>query len=403
MTAQADDLLQGVFPDALTYKALRAQARLPDYDGAFGCVPAQSVGMFPQLALAALERWDQVVVLAVDAIPWSVYARHRHLFSAIVPVTSVVPSTSASAWTSVLRGGLPRQHGVHGVVMYDDRLQATTSILSNSVFQLDGTSYRGSLSSPFLDPGPSLFQRARRDHAAQCFMLGLYALEPDAILGQALAEDCEWTVEADYSRLLHDPAEMIERYQGRILDILARRGRAPTLVHAFLDFDTFLHETPYDDPRLDGYMEGVAALAQTLARQGACVLIVSDHGMVRQPENLPPCSINDPEIWRLSYARPGGAGRILFFYPRPGCEEDLQGRLHDLVGDTAWIMPRARYLAQFVDPAGEGVSGAERIGPLVAVARSAAFPSVMRDYTNEHGACSEDEMFVAAGIAAMPD
>ncbi len=96
---------------------------LPDFGGACiaNIVPALLDGSveppswLPSEALDA----DQVVLLVLDGIGWDQLQARRHLAPTLCAmaggaITSVAPSTTATALTSITTGLAPGQHGVMG-------------------------------------------------------------------------------------------------------------------------------------------------------------------------------------------------------------------------------------------------------------------------------------------------
>ncbi len=96
---------------------------LPDYGGACisNVVPAllepgiEPPAWLPPTALDA----DQVVLLVLDGLGWEQLESRRHLAPTLAglvggPISSVVPTTTATALTSIATGLTPGEHGVVG-------------------------------------------------------------------------------------------------------------------------------------------------------------------------------------------------------------------------------------------------------------------------------------------------
>jgi hypothetical protein len=101
----------------------RPSPLLPDYHGpnlagiipAFVAAPDVRPGWVPEPARGA----GQVVLLVVDGLGWLQLQDRRHLAPNLAamtggPITSVVPSTTATALTSLTVGVPPAQHGIVG-------------------------------------------------------------------------------------------------------------------------------------------------------------------------------------------------------------------------------------------------------------------------------------------------
>jgi hypothetical protein len=96
---------------------------LPDYGRAnlTGLVPAflAPPAERPDWLPAEARRADQIVLLVVDGLGWLQMEERRHLIPRLSqmsggPITTVVPSTTAAALTSVVVGAPPASHGIVG-------------------------------------------------------------------------------------------------------------------------------------------------------------------------------------------------------------------------------------------------------------------------------------------------
>ncbi len=96
---------------------------LPDYGRAnlTGLVPAflAPPAERPDWLPAAARRADQVILLVVDGLGWLQMEERRHLMPRLSQmsggaITSVVPSTTAAALTSIVVGAPPSSHGIVG-------------------------------------------------------------------------------------------------------------------------------------------------------------------------------------------------------------------------------------------------------------------------------------------------
>ncbi|MCC6694355.1 MAG: alkaline phosphatase family protein [Candidatus Hydrogenedentes bacterium] len=394
------DALQSLWPDPLNYAAVRAKAQVGSpWPELFRCVETQCVMQTHNLVLESLARHRKVVLFAVDAIPWRVLSRNARHFGTLVPATSMGPTSSAAVWSSVLRGVPPYVHGLHGVVMYDAKRGCTVSALSNSTFSLDGSVDTTANLDLFLDGRDGLFAEAKRRFGTTSHFLGLVAFTDTATLGRHLAAGTNWHIGDDYQALLETPLRLLSTYRSRILSTLSELSKS-TLLYCFLDLDTYFHTHPYSDPLADTFLDGLSKFANELqSRFDACTLFVSDHGMMEQPVDPDAKSVGlDPWIWERSYARPGGAGRVHFFYPRDVHCGAMREYLIDGLEGSGIVLSRDQYLAELAAPHATDVRGRDRIGELVAIATRPDFPSVMRFALQEHGSYTEDEMFVGMGI-----
>lgn len=100
----------------------------PDYNGANvrGVVPALLSGSAPAWMPAALTEADAVVVVVLDGLGAHSLDAHRSTLPALTAMqrsdlTTVVPSTTSAALTSIVTGLTPAQHGITGFRMRIDR------------------------------------------------------------------------------------------------------------------------------------------------------------------------------------------------------------------------------------------------------------------------------------------
>ena len=99
------------------------QPLIPDYGGACisNVVPAllEPGDVTPAWMPPAAVNADQVVLLVLDGLGWEQLETRRHLAPTLSgmaggPISSVVPSTTATALTSIATGLTPGEHGVVG-------------------------------------------------------------------------------------------------------------------------------------------------------------------------------------------------------------------------------------------------------------------------------------------------
>lgn len=364
----------------------------------FDVVPNQNIMLSNRMILETIKHHKCTVVFAVDAMPWKIIEKYKSEFISLIPVTSIAPSTSASVWTSILYGVTPAEHGIYGVVIYDETLKASISLLSNTVFYLDGREEVIADYEPILSKSPNIFMRAREIGVRDCLSLGRLAFSSIASLGQKLTLGSQNFVGKDYNSLLQNPLSLIQEYKSVVCSFLTMaEGR--TLVFMYLDFDSFFHENSYDSPIVDALWEDLFFLAHKLKNEyDACSLFVTDHGMAQQQkQQLGSAYGMDHWYWKHSYARPGGAGRIQFFYPKKQCFDSVLHRLEDQVSDSGIVLKRDDFISRYISREGR-LNGVHRLGDIIAVATSPSFKSIMSSSVHEHGSVTLDEMLVGMGI-----
>lgn len=338
-----------------------------------GVVPAL-LGQRPAPWLpASLEGARSVVLLVLDGLGWHSFQSHRALMPTLGgleggPVTTVVPSTTAAALTSITTGSAPARHGMVG--------------------------YRMRVGGQVLDVLRWRVPEGRPPEPQQ-------VVTAQAFLGRPVPV----VTRAEFARTGFTAAHMQgARLVGwRTTAILVEHVRrlveaGEDLVYVYYDgVDKVAHEYGL----LDGFYPAelaatdrlVGDLLESLPAQAA-LLLTSDHGQVHYQglESLEPLA---PMV--SAYA---GDGRFRYLYARPGAEAELARAAAECFDDRAWVLTRE----QLVD---EGWLGPEppsgpvlsRVGDLVLAAREpVAFADPTHPRESElvagHGSMTPDEMLV---------
>ena len=344
---------------------------------------ASIVGIVPALLGARDAAWlpasardaEQVVLLLLDGLGWSAVEEHREIMPTLAameggPITSVVPSTTAAALTSVATGLTPAQHGIVGYRMLVGRdvlnvlrwtvhngarppdpfdVQRHTAFLGREVPVITRSEFRS-----------SGFTQA---HLRGGRFIGWHTTA-------TLIEQCVRCVEAG------------ERV------VYAYYPGVDTVAHEFgLRDRAYRRELAATDELVRDLLEALPA--------SAALLVTSDHGQVHlERESWIDIGALAPLVDTMA-----GDGRFRYLYARKGSARELAERARDLAGDTAWVWTRGELLEQELLGAGATGSIPGRIGDVVLAAREpVAFidPALPKEPTlrSGHGSLTPDEMLV---------
>lgn len=365
---------------SLSSPATRDSLVLPAYDGACiaGIVPALLdpsapwPSWIPEIAADA----DQVVLLILDGIGWNQLDARRHLaptMSKMVggPITSVAPSTTATALTSISTGVAP---GLHGIMGY--RMAIGRDILNVLRWSANGRDVRASIL-PESVQSLDAFDGQR----------------PPVITRSEFRGSGFTRAHLDKTRLAGWRVSST-----LVAEISMALQRNEPFVYAYYDgIDKIAHEfglgAHYDAEF--GFVDRLVADVLEVLPAGAVLLVSSDHGQVDVGDDvLSP----DPAV--LSHVDlQSGEGRFRWLHARPGHARALFDDAAALHSDRSWVVT----VDQVID---EGWFGAtvtdaarSRLGDVALVAREAlafadpadsgAFPLRAR-----HGSLTADEMFV---------
>ena len=353
----------------------------PDYSGpnVRGIVPALLAphrGADREWMPAPVRDAAQVVILVLDGLGWDQFVDNRAHMPTLAtfdggPITTVVPSTTATALTSITTGLTPGEHGLVGY-----RIDVGGDILN--VLRWSTTA-----------------GDARRKYEPQ-------RLQP---FSPFMGESVPVVTKADFDRTGFTDAHL--RGQ-RMLGWRAASSLAVTvgqllrngepLVYTYYDgIDKIAHERGFG-----AYYEAELRSADDIVEQvraqlpdGASLLVTADHGQVDVGSNT---TVLGDEVLKLTKYQ-SGEGRFRWLHARPGVDADLYQAALAEHGDVAWIMSRQElieggWLGPVVSP-----PVAARLGDVAVITKtpisfhdpadSGPFPLVCR-----HGSLTSAEMLV---------
>jgi len=349
----------------------------PVYDGAWvgGVVPALLRDGGADWLPAPVRGARAVVLLVLDGLGWDAVQRHAPqlpVLSALEggPITTVVPSTTAAALTSIACGAAP---AVHGVVGYRMRVGGRA---------LNVLRWQSSPEETVPDPAevqplpPFLGRRVPAVTRAEFRSTGFTT---------AHLRDQDFIGWRTTSALLELVPETVE-------------GGAP-FVYAYYDgVDKVAHEyglrSPVYSTELVLTDRLVADLLDRLPRDVA-LLIVADHGQV-QVGAEGAIALDDVRRLVAAYA---GEGRFRSLYARPGGARELEAACAALYADRAWVLSRERLFDEGWLGNGAGLAIRGRVGDVILAAREPVIfvdPGQMKEtqMLSQHGSFTAAEMEV---------
>jgi len=291
-------------------------------------------------------------------------------------ISSVVPSTTSAALTSIVTGRHPVEHGVLGY-----RVREGDDVLNILQWRMEGGGRA---------PDPTTFQR-----------FPAFGGRPVPVVTQSSFRNSGFTrahlggVEfAGWSTV----ALLVEQ------TVRAVRAGAPLVYAYYPGVDTVAHEFGLGDDRYRAEVAFADRLVGWLldALPGDCALLVTaDHGQVEVGERLV-----TPHADVLQACRhQSGEGRFRWLHARPGAAADLLTAAREHHGQHAWVHSRAALVEQgwfgpVVSPPVAARYGDVALVPFEPIsfhdpADSGPFPLVCR-----HGALTSAEMLVPLLAAA---
>ncbi|MDO9597247.1 MAG: alkaline phosphatase family protein [Azoarcus sp.] len=274
-----------------------------------------------------------VVLLVIDGLGDRFLQRHGQ-GSVILghrqrSLTSVFPSTTASAVTTLLTGLSPAQHGLTGWFIHDRRFGGVIAPLPL---------YRrgaGHLRAPFLTqrlfPYPGMFVGSQRPVAMVSPQE--IAFSPYSLRHARGARIRPYGSAAEFVRTIVDEARGLQASGG--------------FIHAYYPhFDALCHEFGAHSDEALVEFERIdhlyADLLERLAGIPLTLLLTADHGFIDAPEERHVCLERHPETRAMLATPLFGERRIAFCNIRHGAENDFGGFVREHLTGRAVLVPSDR-------------------------------------------------------------
>ena len=360
----------------------------------------------PELS-TLIQGMDQVIVVLIDALSFSRFktwmTSSPDLGSSVLsnglllPITSVVPSTTSAALTTLWTGRSPSEHGILGYELFLREYGIVTNMITHSPAVIDGqpgmlyqAGFNPEKALPVPSLGPHLSQAgteivALLSKAIQYSGLSRMHYPGVDLYGFSTVTDL-WHIARQLVHLPLSKKRLIWIYYGAVDTLSHHYGPDSEQARSeFLSFMQSMHDIFIKELRND-------------VRKRSMLLLLSDHGQVTTPDNPHFDLSNHPSLTRRLHMQPTGEHRFSYLYPRPGQREAIAKYF-----ENTW--PRAfRILdSNFAlenDLFGPGVPTEEschRVGDQIVISQGNNYlrwgskPNTLR---GRHGGLTADEMIV---------
>ncbi|MCI4323461.1 MAG: alkaline phosphatase family protein [Thermoplasmata archaeon] len=362
----------------------------PQYRGR--CLSNVSTSLARAVATNSPESWDErmipldpttdplagrraegtVILLLVDGLGWRAFRRAVEAPRAgrllpwaerARPITSVFPSTTTCALTSLSTGLAPAQHGIVGHRMYLPRWGVMADMLRMSPSALPGRDllFTPEFNVTELSGVPTLFQRG----------LSAAVVSREAFAGSG------------FTRLLYAGAEYVPYATAsglsHVLGDLLNRPNPPPAVFVYWDeLDTSHHIHGPEASLFELELERIQGLLRAVVRRinperakGTQLWITGDHGQVSLRPEANVALEQHPDILHDLTGPAGGDRRAAFLTTRPGRAPNVAMHLRELLPGESVVktMEAARSEGLF-GPGPPHPELSERTGDLLALPAS---------------------------------
>ena len=325
---------------------------LPEYHGpnVRGIVPALlgpgdwSNGL-PEWMPEPVRHADQVVLLILDGLGWDQFEEHRHLLPTLSTltgrsITTVAPTTTATALSSIATGLTPGEHGLIGY-----RMLLGGEVLNVLRWAVDQHDRRRIHPPADVQPFPAFLGQS------------IPVVSPSELQGSGFTQahlrggkPVGWratsSIAVEVRHQLASGERFVYTYYGGVDKVAHERG-----------FGEFY------DAELRAADRLIGDLLEVLP-PGAALLVTADHGQIEVGDR-----IVHPSAQLLSHVSlQSGEGRFRWLHARKGAQRDLLAAAQQDTGRVAWVVTREQTLDEgWFGPA---VSGpiASRLGDVALVA-----------------------------------
>jgi predicted AlkP superfamily pyrophosphatase or phosphodiesterase len=341
--------------------------------------PADAAGWIPAAAMAA----RQVVLLVLDGLGWEQLRARAHLAPTLCAadgidraITSVAPTTTAAALTSITTGAPPARHGILGYRLAEGG--QILNMLRWTIGAAGGGDARQAVPvggyqplTPFVDAEVPVPVVSKADFGGTGFTA--------AHLGSSPMYD------------YRVPSSLAVEVDGAV-----RTGA--TFVYAYYDgIDRVAHAHGFG-PHYDAELTAVDRMVGdvvSLLPPDAALVITADHGQIEVGTNV---EVLGSEAMAMTEFL-SGEGRFRWLHARAGAADDLLALAEERYGSTTWVRSRDQVIDDgwFGGPLPERF--AARLGDVALVPRDPiAFSDPADTGENRlrcrHGSLTTDEMLV---------
>ena len=391
---------------------------LPDYSGgSVANVPATVAALLdvPFVGLPPLrdELWQslagvkRVVVLLVDAWGWNLLEQERGNLAGLLgrtavssTITSIFPSTTVAALSSMWTGTAPAQHGLVGFRLFmPDYAVLTQMIHFTPTFGI----YPDALIEAGLDPETFL---AVPGFAEQLTAAGVssYAFKGREIVNSALSKMHDRGVTADYG------ASSLADMFVQIRQLLEAKAGERLFVNAYWPVvDTLSHIYGWNQEPVAAELRAIMMLLEAelfnklslAARRDTAVFLMADHGQIVTPKEQRVFLDEHPRLQEMLLMRPAGEPRTAYLYAKHGRQADILQYINEELNHAMVALPAETALtAGLLGPLPHAAQTAERVGDVIATMRQGyvLLTPPEREKANKmqgrHGGMTEAEMRV---------
>jgi len=314
----------------------------------------------------------------------------------LAPLTSIVPSTTATALTSLWTGQPPAVHGVLGYEMYPKEYGLIANMITHSatnfVGDVGGLKRAGFNPESFLPVptlGPHLLQHGIQPTALQHISIARSGLStmlfPGVNVVPFRSPSDLWVTLPSLLQARTDDPLYTYIYWGELDELSHKFGPADRRVD--LEFSWF-----------STLLEGFITEMRAQAHGDTLFLMTADHGHLHTPRLSIQELRNHPELATCLHLNPSGESRLAYLYVKPGRETRLTNYIQNTwPGRFLWVPSQEALAAGLFGGGPHHPRIEERLGDFVLIAQEDAYlwwADRENPLLGRHGGLSRTEMVV---------
>ena len=369
-----------------------------------GQPPLGAMPLAPAYLESLGKRYQHVIVTLVDGLglnlfetflaqaPWKNWLPD----SLLAPLTSISPSTTATALTSLWSGVYPAEHGILGYELWLKEYGLIANMIQHSPTAFNGDV--GGLQRAGFDPA-SFLPVLRLGQHLSTGGVDVFALQPAAIARSGLSTMLLTGAEVVGYRNLSDLWVTLDHLLQR------QRGKSTYATVYWSDVDELSHRFGPQDERValefetfSRTLQNFVSRLQKRAQSDTLLVVLADHGQIPTPSNPRFELQRYPDLLADLVMAPSGENRLPYFFLRSGRENHAREFIQKIWPDEFLIVPSADALSAGLFGPGQPYARVpERLGDWVLIPQGDAYmwwapkENLLR---GRHGGLSPQEMFV---------
>ncbi len=424
------DLTDQLLPQVLSYRIhgldLGGEFVYPNYHGGSTANLASSVARLldvPGLGLEPLrlellepllgnEPASKVVLILMDALSfvrfkrwlgagdletWSRLAESDQ--GVLAPLTSVTPSTTSAALTSLWTGRSPAEHGIVGYELWLKEYGVVANMIAHAPMSFRGCASLDTLACAGFKPETFVPYKSLGEQLAGHGVKS-YAYQHRSIINSGLSHMFFQEVKPNS---VGNAAELWINVRRQVES--NPQERSFTYVY-WLEVDHLSHFYGPDDERTraefvsftDAFRDLFLDKLKPAARQGTVLLFTADHGQINTRPDPHYDLDNHPSLSRRLHIFPTGENRLAYLYVHPGQVEAVREYVEKTWPNQFTFLDPAYAVAQGLFGPGEPNSHLlDRLGDLLMLARNDSYlwwANTPNHLIGRHGGLSPEEMVV---------